>query len=162
MAVGDSWTYAVFDSLGNTLDTVSVTVESPGADLRQFSSVWVFKGTSYHDTMYVVVENSSVMMFEDPRSLQTGATITFPLVEGASWGKSPDSTVVYSATDVSVPAGTFDDAFRVDRHAVGFNYRLDSQRWIVPDIGIVQWDRTEFNLGPALNQRWVLMSYKRF
>jgi hypothetical protein len=160
MAIGDSWRYAVVDSLHGTLDTVSVEVESPNSANRQFSSMWVFKGNSYEDTMYVLVENSSVMMYEDPLSSLPDFTITFPLVEGASWGKGPDTTTVYSETSVAVPAGTFDDAFIVDRHAVSFNYRLDSEQWIVPDIGIVRWHKKEFNLGPAVNQRWALIGYE--
>jgi hypothetical protein len=158
-AIGTSWTYAVYDSVQNTLDTVSVKIENPISAERQFAGTWIFSGRNYHDTMYVQVEGNRVILFEDPFASQPDVTIEFPLTEGASWGKGVDTTVVYSETSVAVPAGSFDDAVRVDRHAVGFNYRLYSQRWIVPNIGIVRWDRDEFDLGPALRQRWVLMSY---
>ena len=160
MAIGDSWTYAVYDSMNSTLDTVIVTIENPSSADRQFTGMWVFKGETYRDTMYARIQDNSVMLYETPVSSQPSVTLVFPLAEGASWGKKPDTTVVSSEVALDVPAGTFDDAFLVDRYAVSFNYRLYSKRWIVPDVGIVLWEKKEFNLGPAVNKRWVLINYR--
>ena len=77
------------------------------------------------------------------------------------WGTHDDSSRVVEREDVTVPFGTFDGSFRVDRLANGaVNYLLHTDTWLVNKVGMVKLRLIIFSLGPAAHETWELLSYE--
>ena len=158
MIVGEAWTYAVHDDINNGVDTVFVRIISPPVGEEMFSSVWVISGRQHIDSLFVLVNENTLLMYDRPGDLKPSVTIVFPLFSGASWGIAIDTSVVRPEPTLAVPAGMFENTFRVDRHAWDLNYGLDSHIWINAGTGIVKIDRREYR-STNVHERWELVRF---
>ena len=70
------------------------------------------------------------------------------------------SSCVLEELDVSVPAGDFQGAFRVEELWSITNSYGQVTTWIVPGIGIVMEDRHESDLGPGPSYVRRLIGYE--
>ncbi len=70
---------------------------------------------------------------------------------GAGWRGDfvTDTCWVPSGSEISVPAGDFSVAFRVEETWGALNSYGAVTTWIVPGVGVVMEDRQEVDLGPG-------------
>lgn len=155
--LGTSWTYGTFDSLTRQTDTAVVTV-SGHTILPNTKSVTVWQ-TAYRsrtDSQYVSVSGDTVTVY-----YRSDVTVyVFPFHVGQGW-KGPsgnDSNMVTQRGTISVPAGSFQNGFRIQRALSGLNVRKQSSVWLVPLIGIVDVHQTTVGF-EFENTTWRLLAY---
>ncbi len=159
--VGDQWVYAVHDSLSGSVDTLTVKIVGTTTVNGKDLTIWVRNSHRYNDTLYVNVDNSTVYYYEDPYPNVVDHKIVFPLEKGETWtnpDQVSDSSVVKNIEDVSVPAGNFSNAFRIERNWGGFNVYGNSMTWFVENVGIVKFYRRIQGFD-NIKETWELLSY---
>ena len=159
--VGDEWVYAVHDSLNGSVDTLTVSIVGTTMGNGKDLTIWVRNSHNYNDTLYVYVDNNTVYYYEDPYPNIVDHKIVFPLEAGKTWtnpDQVSDSSIVKNIEDISVPAGNFSDAFRIERNWGGFNVYGYSITWFVENVGIVKFYRRILGFD-NIKETWDLLSY---
>ncbi len=159
--VGDSWVYAVYDSLNSTVDTLTVNIVGTTTGNGKDLTIWVRESNTYKDTLYVNVDNKTVYFYEDAFPNVADHIFVFPLEKGKIWTNPDqvrDSSIVKDKEAVSVPADNFTDAFRIERNWGGFNVYGYSITWFVENIGIVKMYRRIQGFD-NIKETWELLSY---
>jgi hypothetical protein len=163
-SVGSVWVYNVIDNLHHSARTVTVRVARE-TDLPRFGRVamWEFSSPQETDTQYVAVSADTVLVLEctDPRYCATIMKYVFPLEVGKQWdpGFYAGSTSVTQEDTVTVGAGTFSQAFRLEQSWYALNEGGGSTIWIVPRIGIVQRSVQAHLWTSGVNETWELIHY---
>ena len=166
MHVGDSWTYHVIDSIKNINDTVIVKINNvmylPNGTIR---FLWLYKFSDKIDSLYL--ERTIDTLNFSPISIDgfyNGISkLVLPLKDGNTWGGIGDETGSINSIDtVTVPGGTFDNAFRVVQSGFCCNDYNRIQFWIQPGVGIVK-EINSILITVEPNSRrlekWELLSY---
>ncbi len=158
--IGDNWTYSVYDSLANELDTVKVKIIGEKVLPNSVvSKIWIYSGGNFNDTNYVAFYDDTLKVFQKNDLVYPTEQIVFPLSVGKVWGIYGDTSNVKAIENVSVNAGNFNNAYHIFRKATGLNFQLLEDVWIVPKVGIVKKNKYEYSLGPFENSHWELLNF---
>ena len=183
--VGDSWTYAVTDTAyghrwGSDFRTgtlhisiIDSTKLPGGTSATVWRTVWPPEVSPARppwnvDTAYVWTSGDTVKIsygvepiLFPPKSMRD-IVITdiyiFPFQMGSGWRiQGPDTTQVVSKDSLSIPAGTFDNVYRINTHTFmgSFNYSINRDVWFKPGVGLVQ-KMVSFN---GTYYTWKLVDY---
>ena len=140
--VGDKWIYAVYDSLNNSTDTLTVEIVGTTTSINDKSlKIWLFKSRTFNDSMFVNAGKDTVYFYEDSYANFVDHKLVFPLEVNNSWINTDqqfDSTVVKGIESVTVPSDTYPDAYRLERFWSSFNVYGYSVTWFVNNVGIVK------------------------
>lgn len=158
--LGNSWTYAVHDSLRNALDTLQINVVGRIPNM----SVWIWR--EVRDTLVEIeycsfsrdtMKISSHFDGHWPRS-----TFVFPIEVGKKWTGSSitHGSVVIQYGPVTVPGGEYANAFLVKETYGDYNAMVEISCWMVPHVGIVwlHWQETNFGV-TTKNLSWELLVF---
>ncbi len=162
-AIGSSWTYEWEDRSRDETDTVVVSVvgelDSPEVGRTR---VWVFQHAGQPDTVFMTTVDDTVRFLRDLTRSSSSTRFVFPLYAGAWWRGdiATDSSWVREKSVVSVPAGDFQGAFRVEESWGVTNSYGQVNTWVVPGIGIAMEDREERDLGPGPSYVRRLIAYE--
>lgn len=163
--VGDTWTYAHYDSLSGKAGNVVVTIVDDTILSGQYATVWQCTYPDEIDTIYVTASSDTVRFIDSSPFLQRfrewhGRKFVFPLVVGNKWKGEwwGDSTHVAEKGAVKVMAGDFSEGFKVTERWSGLNDYGSIDTWIVPNIGIVRMHHRGLSFGMA-NESYELVSY---
>jgi hypothetical protein len=158
-ATGDTFTYAVIDSLNNTNFNLQVSVlgyqKLPNGKV---ANMWIFNYPNMIDTNYVVSNVDSAVVY-DKSKIYITQVYHFPLAVGNKWGQPRDSIYVNGKCSINTAAGEFANAFLINEKAYSNNYFFKRDQWFVQNIGIVKQNLYERNLGSVTYQTWTLTSY---
>lgn len=162
-SVGSAWMYEWDDRLHGKTDTVIVRVASAlDSSALGPAKVWVFEHADGPDTLFMVEAGDTVRFLYRLEPDAWSTSFAFPLYVGAVWKPDPwkDSSRVSAQEVVSVPAGLFRRAFRVEERWGYTNIYGVVTTWIVPDVGIVMEDHWEFPFGPGPDYVRRLLAYE--
>lgn len=162
--VGDRWTYTIHDSLTGSVDTLNMKIVGTTTGNGKSLTVWAVDSRIYTDTLYVHIDRDTVKFYDDPVPNNVDYKFVFPLMIGNHWMNQYqlyDSTMVKSIEWVTVPADTYNDAYRIERHWTSFNIHGYSITWFVNNIGIIKMDRSILGFD-NIRESWELISYKLF
>jgi hypothetical protein len=159
--VGDHWVYRFNDSriYVNIVKGVRLANGRP-------ANTWTYQYPNGVDTNYVQTNNNETNIFHS-NAVHEKLRYLMPLFVGESWvlnEEHGDTIQVIAQVSVTVPAGTFKNAFvlvnKIDRGVfIGNSKRVDSI-WLVPYIGIVRRVQQEYQMSAALgNGVWELEKY---
>jgi hypothetical protein len=159
---GTFWKYMVKDSLSGNTDTLIVTVDgSTTLSNGKEATLWQLAFIDSMDSNYVVIDHDSVRIFEDEEFLTNNIKLIFPLEVGATWKGdyiTTDSFYVSGMTQLSTPAGSFNDVFVIERFYGGFNEYRKMTIWYVNKVGIIKLHKRDVTLG-YLNEVRELIEY---
>ncbi len=155
--VGDSWTFAEFDSLSKTSDTVYVSiVGQTELTSNRSATIWCYKYPTQTDTVFVTFSN-------DTAEFISGRTtkLIFPLRVGNQWPEDyvNDTNRVLENAPFSVPAASFPSAYQIVETWGGFNDYGKVIRWFVPQVGIISVSTRRLILGAYTNTTLQLIHY---
>lgn len=159
--VGDKWTYTIYDSLANSVDTLNMKIIGTTTGGGKSLTIWVMESRVYNDTFYVHVDHDTVKYYDDPIPNAVEHKLVFPLQIGNFWKNQyqlSDSTVVKSIESVNVPANTYNDAYRIERNWTSFNIHGFSITWFVNNIGTVKMYRRIQGFD-NIKETWELIRY---
>jgi len=171
--VGTEWVYELVEYWGDTIvvDTVTVTiVERIDMSYRDSATIWEFEGDEYTDTMFVAVSDPYVFEMFDTLAVMPflSWTYEFPMAVGRHWGfdnvvplaNFVPGTFVDDKAPVVTPAGHFPTGFHYIAAGGGELYlSWVVNDWLVPEVGVVKRTFLKVYDGPAITQRWTLLSY---
>jgi len=157
---GSQWTYAVYDSLAQRRDTLVVTIFGQTVLTGNIPAwIWQLAYRSRIDTQYVSISGDTVRFYLG-YSQWTQPNYLFPLWLSKVWQLVPmESTTVTQIGWVETPAGSFPNAYLVEKEWRGYNDYGTLRTWLVPNIGIVKLHRRGTSFGWA-NVLWELMGYR--
>ena len=147
LETGNQWEYIVSDprvACPACDDTVLVTIiDSTTNNSNNLFEVWnFFANDSNQTTGQTLVHDSLKISWDDFLSI----TIKFPFKVGDYWKINPsfssykDSAQVTGYGPITVSAGTFDNAFKIEGVQNGLESSAVFELWVVPDVGIVRFD----------------------
>ncbi len=155
--IGDTWVYAVYDSLNSTEDTLTVKVSSIVTALNSRNlMVWIYRANSGMnsnytinnlDTAYVYSGNDTVYFYNNNAGSQFESKMVFPLQVGLQWGNAAtgivDTSQVVDQNSITVPAGTFQKTYHILRTKNGLNDYMTVNLWFTERVGIIKLFVTE-------------------
>src|ERR1035437_1912587 len=166
-SVGTWWKYKVYDSIYNRLDTVTITVIGNGKlDNGDDATIWAINSLlNGADTNYVTNKSDGIRIHYGNSSVSIKKRYVFPLVVGNSWITQNilETNRVTQKGSISVIAGTFSDAYRINRNTrVPLDlYIIQEDEWFVPNIGMVYRNYGSFgNIRIVEHKLWELVSYQ--
>ena len=177
-SVGFQWTYEVHDSLTGVTDTVTVAITDTLtlAGVKP-ATIWVYTYSDSVDTHYVVVWGDTVLIYPGQDTTYMSAKYIFPLEIDKSWRyrwadhfrhgyfKGVATTTVVGEGLVSIPAGSFQNAFslntRIEGDVVFYDDGLCFLLYVL-EVGVVCMHRI---IGPDIDtasvwETWELISYE--
>ncbi len=166
--VGTTWDYRWHDDVAEATNTVTVSVAGT-ASLPRYGTVKIltYEAGAAPDTGFLAVTGDTVSFLQKsyyplgqyPRV----AVFVLPLEVGATWRRPfffNDTSRVEAVETVTVPAGTFAGAIRIqETWGPAFNSFGSVTTWVVPGVGIVKEDRREYSLGPLAEYQRELIAY---
>jgi hypothetical protein len=176
--VGDQWVYT-FRGYGvkeNEKNRIYVDVikEINLAD-GKIAKVWAAQFPNGTDTSYVRSHTNEINIFRSYENVCTNCKempieklkYQIPLYAGKLWVLNEDhgdTLQVIAQSSITVPAGTFKNAFviinKTDKRVFVGNARRIDTTWIVPYIGIVKRSQQEFQMRPVIgNGVWELEKF---
>jgi len=164
--IGTWWQYKVYDSIYNTLDTVTIRVIGYGKlDNGDNATVWAIHSIlNGADTNYVTNKSDGIRIFPDKlTTAYPDKRYLFPLVVGNKWITQNilDTNRVTQKGSISVVAGTFSDGYRIQRNTMeppGL-YVIQEDEWFVPNIGMVYRNYGWYGTPGVFHKTWELVSY---
>lgn len=161
--VGMHWFYSVHDRITDETQTVLVAVEDKTIlSTGKRATVWKIYFPDRTVTQYVTVEDDSVKIFRDTYGKYPVEIYILPLEIGNSWTVSTavhDTNTVVRKESISVPAGRFTDAFRIERDWNIFENAATITTWFVAKVGMIKRDQRSMSLRGTTDQSWQLLSY---
>ncbi|MEE9443536.1 MAG: hypothetical protein V3V99_12805 [candidate division Zixibacteria bacterium] len=168
--VGMYWEYAVHDSLTGETDTVEVSiVDTLTVEDTLLTMKW---NVNYSDGVirrYYTFRGDTLMISNDSLMMESGEWFVFPFELNSMWtGPNiyDDTSRVTEIGTISVPAGTFTSATKIDRiwwrdFEGGGNY---STTWIADSVGMVyRHHLSQYSDGAQLhtrvNETWELLNF---
>jgi hypothetical protein len=146
IGVGCSWVYSVRDSFGlNSIDTVTIEVLSEetlpngkSTTLQRYSSHSRLR-YQFNYTEQVIIDHDTIRTLDggSPKSL-----FVVPFSVGKGW-RGPrrfglDTSLVTAQGTVTVPSGTFSDAYYIKRSYQDVDSQYFENSWFVPKLGWVR------------------------
>jgi hypothetical protein len=166
------WSYQVYDSLTQEMDTVLVSVvDTISFNPSEPRTIWKSRSNATGDVTenYVGVKGDTLSILSDTLGDVDIELFVYPFELGAEWeGGSGfhDTARVTQVGAVSTPAGVFTNATRIERT---WNQDFEgggdfSVTWIVPNVGIVfRHFHSQYSDGSTihvtLNEVWELIDY---
>ena len=145
-ADGNSWTYSKVTTSNTTTDVVTVTSIRTYTGIATIDSITVQKvknetisgGNIFTTEAYQVVTDSSVKNYGDQSHPTTEAEtfLVFPLMVDSEWtinGEGDIATVI-DIESVTVPAGTYNDCFRIEMDSTN----TITDIWLAKNVGMVK------------------------
>jgi hypothetical protein len=158
--IGNKWVYSFYDSLSNKSDYLTITIVGQTAD--KSAAIWQFKYPDRIDTQYVSASHDTIQFnpYISSSWFSYNNKIPFPLQVGNGWrgNYANDSTYVAEINSITVPAGTFTNAYKIVEGWGGFNDYGLIITWFVPKVGIVSRYHKGWSFGMA-NETFTLVSY---
>jgi|UniRef100_A0A7V3RIE9 hypothetical protein len=155
IAVGNVWNYQststtkMPDTTITTVDTTKVEVTGE-TTLNNGTKVFevVAKGKQYADTSYFEKTDDYIFVYEDKSSTTPDTAFVLPLEENKSWNVHKDTSYtetrkIITKESVTVPAGTYDDCWKVMDIFTDGTIAETSYVWLAPDVGQVKMTFTE-------------------
>jgi len=163
---GSRWTYAVYHTHTRLRDTIAVSIvgTAPLGD-RATASIWEYRSRFQTDTEYVAYAGDTVNTYvRDSAGFHLSNRYLFPLATGRRWSDAfeSDTSVVRGEEMISVPAGAFAHATRVDRSYPRRSTLPWINTWFVADTGIVKWEVVKYEFRPITEyerDQYQLLSY---
>jgi hypothetical protein len=168
---GDHWRYKYTNQPGAIsyidVDIIGTRIMPDGQSAR----IWVYNSAYGPDTNFVVIDGQVAKVYGDIYWSVTPPFYEirhyeFPLQVGAFYAYPVppiyrDSSKVAENSPVTVPAGTFNNTFKISKtRGYTFNSWTQDTIWYTPNIGMTKCKIGEYNLGPAaLNGVWELTEY---
>ncbi len=178
MTVGSQWTFVRTDTLIRQIgrreptyvtEIETVTIEVVRTDKKkkkEIISKWVRTFNAEIDTQYVIFSKDTLELTTptNPAGSYFAFKIAFPLIVGNRWfGRygepPPDSYKVAQPESLKVEAGTFADAYLIERGIWIPNNSIYFKYWIVPKIGIVKMRKWDQYFGEYTIENWDLIRY---
>ncbi len=169
---GNTWVYAVYDSLNSTKDTITVQVAGvTHAPDNTLLMIWKYTSSSgdvsaylpfSNDTSYVYSGQDTVYFFFDQKMHYINSKFAFPLEVGKEWSNNAvgisDTSEVTEKKQISTPVETFTNAFHIERNRNGLNDYISISYWFVNDVGFAKlyFKETGFSFRTFT---WNLISY---
>jgi hypothetical protein len=164
LSVGSTWTYAIYDSIGNAADTVRITVADSAA-LSNDSPALLLQYAYAHsrDEHYLATYGDSVFVYHSPDIGSLSMIYVLPFAPGRQWTSYPPASMKVRAMErVAVPAGSYERAFRLEHHPFIGNFYGGTTFWFVPHVGLVRMRRAWIDTmgGDRVNTVWELLEYR--
>lgn len=189
-SVGTQWKYAVYDSVRDVADTITVTVADTVTliGVNRVASIWTFEPSgrsqdiwlgNFFDTLYVVapepddgpVGQDTVIAYGWPDPPTPFIMYILPLAIDQCWDCDDcndivDSTCVTEIRTITTPSGTYIDVFRLrELYNCGDECGGQYISWLKPGVGIVRALRVEHDImdypgGPQLIASWQLLEFR--
>jgi hypothetical protein len=171
--IGDKWVYRLTESYSDTLVQVEIVGQGTlpnGVNAKIWKYTYQNLFRNYVDTFWVSNINDDVRIYYKPCFTCTEPMpdeklhYIFPLSVGNSWytiAAYGDTTKVIDKESISVPAGTFNNVFRLSK-VQGYvnNSWTNDTIFFQENVGIVKLIQHEANLGPVPGDGvWELISY---
>jgi hypothetical protein len=124
------------------------------------ATVWVYERPSLAETLYATAQNNTVRFHRRwaPTDYSVVDQYVLPLQVGASWARVCGRDSVVGRGWVHVPAGDFPRTYRINVWWGCVNSYGSNMKWFESKIGLVQYERNEFDLGPGPHELWQLRS----
>ncbi len=159
--VGDKWVYTVYDSLSNSYDTLTVDIVGTTTGHNKTLKIWLYRSHIYNDSMFVNVSNDTVYFYQDSYANLTDHEFVFPLSVNKYWYNTDlqsDSTIVKDKEAVTIPFGSYPDAYKLERRWGSFNVYGYSETWFVNNVGIVKMYRRILGFD-NIKEIWELINF---
>jgi len=163
-AIGNSWTYNVFDSIKHISDTefvkiIGTTTLNNGMNSKIIRTINYFSA----DTTFTYLETSGnrAIFYLNKDAKDYNKVYQFPLKENTYWfGENLlDTNKVISKENIIVPAGSF-IAYKIHRSYTVTNVGINETEWYTPKIGMIKRDYYERNIGFTIKKTYELVYYK--
>lgn len=157
--IGSYWKYERFDSLTNTLDTLTVSITGDTLISDEAYKIWIYK---YHDRLekkYVLQRNDSIIIYKIPIERMDQLYIV-PFDIGHGWINPDyhvDTSYVSKIESILIDEHTYQNVALIERSAFGPNEYLTEKIWIKPQVGLLKLEINHFILGPYKNETWKLI-----
>jgi hypothetical protein len=125
LSVGNVWEYMVgmtvaipgttYIFMGNSQDNIIGTTQLVGgASVFQLATSLTLDGYSGRDTFYIHETDTAVYLYESPDDTIPDKYLELPIETGNTWTvNSYETAVVLGTSDVSVPAGDYQDCWEI-------------------------------------------------
>lgn len=141
---GTQWTYLYETPLLPYSDTVHTVVgETATLPSGAGARIWRITRSTGRDSQFVRHTGDTIQIFDASRKLI--AVYLWPPVVGRGWSFAVepgqfDTAFVAGKDTVLSPAGTFTDAYRVERESVApsLSSSYNDTTWLVPGVGIAE------------------------
>ncbi|MEA3296360.1 MAG: hypothetical protein U9R56_00665 [candidate division Zixibacteria bacterium] len=137
--IGFRWTYAYYDSIAGSPDTVEVTIiGNETLENGEMAKIWRYEFRTKTKIRHVSIVGDTVKIYWN--LLPDLLTFLYPLEVGSSWTSSTvasDTTTVLDGVGVSIPAGSFTDGYLITREWFGLEEYENSRIYIVNGVGLV-------------------------
>ncbi len=159
--IGDTWVYDVFDSTRQSRYYVTVEVSGITTVKGNPAKMWTMKYPYEIDTCYVVVLDSSRIVYnQDKYSVADNYII--PIKTNKAWQGAWifDNFRVAGSDSVTLPDKRKLLGFHIVERGTSPNYLRLKDEWFVPYLGRTNFYRYEYHNGPANNKSWKLVASK--
>lgn len=155
---GNTWNYRTITTMtigdSTSSDTSSMTTEitvkttlNNGTEV--YEQIMTMEGST--DTSYVQETDDYILSYEDKADTEPDTMVALPLEEGKTWTVLADSTYTETGKaigkeSVTVPAGTYDDCWKIAYIYADSAFSETSFVYLAPDIGMVKvYESTEID-----------------
>lgn len=160
-SIGNKYVYSVTDTAANSTYNLTVAIVGQALIGSKSVTIWTYTYPAYVDTNYVYANADSVVFYDKTKTSIVNV-YHLPIIVGAKWCNkfNADTSKVVSNLNLTVKAGTFDNAYLIQDNANAPNYILNRSQWYAPNIGLVKLKIHEINLGAITSQSWELIKYQ--
>lgn len=146
LAVGDTWTYQVFDSINNNTNNAVFTItgvhmlSGVPVNILNYTTQTVINGTVV-DSGSIISYNDSVIYQPNGQGLFSNLTLLFPLTPNNKWHTQYNSdsvSVLASNISFMVLNNNYDSVYNVGRIESVPDLYIHQNLYIAPHIGIIQ------------------------
>jgi hypothetical protein len=142
MAAGNLWLYRSMQITAppdSAPDTLIIEDEMTWKCVEQVTldsgtTAWAMC-TGYQDTSYFVETGNAVLWYSYRSQTDPDTWLSLPLEEGKNWTYAGSTMLVREKGTVEVPAGTFEDCWKVEM--LGGGGEPPSFVWFAPNVGMV-------------------------
>lgn len=167
LAIGNTWTYQVNDSINNTTQTAIFKITGGyyasgiPISIMHYTTQTIINGV-LADSGEILTCNDSVMYRPSGQGLFSNLTLLLPLAPNSNWHTEyyGDSVFVIAANQyLTVLGNNYDSVYNVGRLQVEPDLYIQQNLFIAPHVGIVQ---QTLNMGTWIPSRksLKLMSYQ--
>ena len=165
-AVGNFWVYSELSQGSTQPETVTVRIVGDTIILGNIPvKIWLTTYDAHIETTFVKGSSDTIELI--PKSFVNRNwgwdRYVFPLEVGRIWqGRylpPYDTCSVVEVDTVSVPAGTFSNAYLIEETCLYPNTYLWVSTWMVPKVGITRQHSVGIDLGFQYDFTWELLRY---
>ncbi|MGF7231391.1 hypothetical protein [Arachidicoccus sp.] len=159
--IGNKYVYSVTDTAANSTYNLTVAIVGQASIGSKHVTIWTYTFPTNIDTNYVYANVDSVVFYDKTKTSIVNV-YHLPIIVGAEWRNkfNADTSKVVSNLNLTINAGTFDNAYLIQDNAHAPNYFLDRSQWYIPNVGLVKLKIREINLGAITSQSWELIQYQ--